>query len=237
MKNLRKRINVRLVNNARHYERYESKPSFVSQKISSEDFVAIHKIKPVLTLNKSIYVGFSVLDLSTLFMYHFHYNYIKRKCDAKLLFAQTDSLTYGIKTEDFYEIFYKDKDLIDFSNCSNNSKFYDPSNMNQIGKMKAESERKAVIEFVGLKSKMYSLIDVDDKENKKGKGVNSVVVKHARHKEYLDVSINKKIITRHKMKRIRSKLRKIGTYDVCKISLYCFDDKRYILDDDVNSLA
>ena len=65
--------------------------------------------------------------------------------------------------------------------------------------MKAESEGKAVIEFVGLKSKMYSLIDVDGKENKKGKGVNSVVVKHARHKEYLDVSINKKIITRHKM--------------------------------------
>ena len=69
--------------------------------------------------------------------------------------------------------------------------FYDPSNMNKIGKMKDESEGKINIEFVGLKSKMYSLIDVDGKENKKGKGVNSVVVNSIKLKEYLDVLTNK----------------------------------------------
>ena len=70
--------------------------------------------------------------------------------------------------------------------------FYDPSNMNKIGKVKDESEGKINIEFVGLKSKMYSLIDVDGKENKKGKGVNSVVVNNIKLKEYLDVLTNKK---------------------------------------------
>ena len=63
MENLRKRINVKLVHNAKDYVRYTSKPSFVSQKIFTKNFVAIHEIKPVLTLHKPIYVGFSILDL------------------------------------------------------------------------------------------------------------------------------------------------------------------------------
>ena len=79
---------------------------------------------------------------------------------------------------------------------------------------------------------MYSLISVDDEETPKAKGVN----KKIKHKEFVDVLFNKKVI-RHNMKRIQSKLHKIGTYDVCKISLSCFDDKRYILNDLVNSLA
>ena len=62
------------------------------------------------------------------------------------------------------------------------------------------------------------------------------MLKKIRHKEYMDALFNKKVI-RHKMKRIRSKLHRIGTYDVCKISLSCFDDKRYILDDGINSLV
>ena len=88
--------------------------------------------------------------------------------------------------------------------------------------MKDEFKGKIISEFVGLKSKMCSLIDVDDEEITKTNGVN----KKLRHKEFVDVLFNKKII-RHNMKRIQSKLRRIGTYDVCKISLSCFDNKRY----------
>ena len=69
MENLRKRINVELINNSKDYVRCVSKPNFISQKIFSKHFVAVHKIKPVLTLNKPIYVGFSVLDLSKLLTY------------------------------------------------------------------------------------------------------------------------------------------------------------------------
>ena len=78
-KNPRKRINLRLVNIAKDYKQYTSKPSFVSQKIFNTNFVAFHEIKPILTLNKPIYVGFSILDLSKLLMYEFHFSYIKRK--------------------------------------------------------------------------------------------------------------------------------------------------------------
>ena len=79
---------------------------------------------------------------------------------------------------------------------------------------------------------MYHLTDVDGK----GKGVNNVVVENISHKEYGDVLFDKKI-SRHNMKIVQSKLHKIGNYDVCKISLSCFNDKRYILDDGINSLA
>ena len=89
MENLRKRINVRLLDNAKDYVRYTSKPSFVSQKIFNKNFVAIYEIKPVLTLNKPIYVGFSILDLSKLLMYEFHYKYIKSKPSANLFFTGT----------------------------------------------------------------------------------------------------------------------------------------------------
>ena len=102
--------------------------------------------------------------------------------------------------------------------------------------MKDEFKGKIISDFVGLKSIMYSLIDVDNEENKKAKGVNKKVVKNIRQKEYIDVLFNKKIIG-DKIKRIQSTLHKIGTYEVCKISVSCFDDKRYILDDGINSLA
>ena len=79
MKNLRKTMSVRLVNNAEDYKRCVSKSRFVSQKIFSKDLVAIHEIKPVLTLDKPIYVGFSILNLNQYLMYDFHYGYVKKK--------------------------------------------------------------------------------------------------------------------------------------------------------------
>ena len=105
MENVRKRISVKLVNNSKDYVRCISKPNFV----------AINETKPILTLNKPVYVAFSILDLSKLLMYEFHYKYIKSKFDATLLFTDAESLVYKIKTEDVYEDFYGDKGLFDFS--------------------------------------------------------------------------------------------------------------------------
>ena len=78
MGNLRKRINVRLVNNARDILKYTSRPTYITHKIFGENYAAIHEIKPILMLNKPIYVGFTVLDLSKWKMYSFHYDFIKK---------------------------------------------------------------------------------------------------------------------------------------------------------------
>ena len=79
MENLRKRINVRLVNNEKGFLKYTSRPTYVAHKLFGKDYAAIHEIKPVLVLNKPIYVGFTVLDLSKWKMYDFHDNFIKKK--------------------------------------------------------------------------------------------------------------------------------------------------------------
>ena len=84
MENLQKIINVRLVNNAKDFLKYTSRPTYITHKIFGEDYAAIHEIKPVLILNKTIYVGFTVLDLSKCNMYDFHYNFIKKIFDAEL---------------------------------------------------------------------------------------------------------------------------------------------------------
>ena len=160
MKNMRKRINARLVNNAKDYTKYTSKSSSASQKIFSKNFVTIHEIKLVLTLDKPIYVGFIILDLSKYFFYNFHYNYIK-KHNAKLLFTDIDRLVYEVKTDDVYEDFYKDKHLFDLSNYPKDSKLFDPDNEKVISKMKDESKGKIIDQFVGLKLKMHSIKDVD----------------------------------------------------------------------------
>ena len=139
MENLRRRINVRLINNAKDYVKCLSKPTFVSQKIFSKNLVAIHKIKSVLVLNKPIYVEFSIPELSKLLMYDFHYGYFKNKYDARLLFTDTDSLAYEIGDKnDIYEKIYSDRDLFGFSDYLKNSKFYDVTNKKVIGKMKDE---------------------------------------------------------------------------------------------------
>ena len=156
MENLRKRINVRLVNKAEDFLKYTSNPTCITHKMFGKHYSAIHEIKQVLILNKPIYVGFTVLDLSKWKMYDFHYNFIKNNFDAELLFTDTDSLTYEIKSENVYEEFFKWKDLFDFSNYSKDSKFFDETNKKVIDKMKDEFGGVIVTEFVGLKSKMYS---------------------------------------------------------------------------------
>ena len=226
-------INVKLVSVKKVYQRCVNKPNFISQKIFDKKFVAIHCSKTVLTLNKPIYIGFCILELSKLLMYRFHYNYVlKTFSNTKLLFTDTDSLIYEIKNSNVYDQCFKDKHLFDFSGYPKDSIYYDDSNKKMLGKMKDELNSVRIREFVGLKCKMYSLIACNDKEVNKAKGVNLKL----RYDEYLDVLFNKKVI-RHKMKRIQSNLHIVGTYDINKIILGCFDDKRYVLDDGINTLA
>ena len=139
------------------------------------------------------------------------------------MFTDTDSLTYKIKSENVYQEFFKWKGLFDFSYYSKDSKFFEGANKKVIGNMKDEFGGVIVIEFVGLKSKMYSMKKIDGKECNTAKGVNIAT----EFDEFKDVLCNEKII-RHKMKRIQNKKRELGTYEINKISLSCFDDKRYV---------
>ena len=204
MENLRKRINVRLVNKKRDFLKHTSRPTHITHKVFAKNCAAIHEIKPVLTLNKPIYVGFTLLELSKLLMYDFHCSFVKKHFDAKLLFTDTDSVTYEIKSEHVYEEFFKHKHLFDFSNYPKDSKFFDPTNKKIIVKVKVESEGRIIGDFVELNSKMYSMKNIDDKESNTAKGVNIAT----EFNEFKDTLFNKKII-RHKMRRIQGKNHKM----------------------------
>ena len=125
-------------------------------------------------------------------MYEFHYDHIKNKYGNKsiLLFTDTDSLIYEIKTEDVHEDFNSDKEMFDFSNYSNKSKYYDGSNKLVIGKIKDKTVGAAVKTFVRLNPKMYSFFVDNNNKHTKAKAVNRYVVATIRHNEYKDVLNN-----------------------------------------------
>ena len=148
------------------------------------------------------------------------------------MFTDTDSITYEIKSKYVYEEFFKYKHLFDLSNYPKDSKFFDLANEMVIGKMKDEFKRILINKFIGLKSKMYCIVSGKGKEVNTAKVVNISI----EFEKYENVLFNKKLI-RYRMKRTQSKLHKIGTYDVCKISLSCFDNKRHFLNDGITTLA
>ena len=132
MENLWKRINVRLVNNAKDYIQYTNKPTFVSKKIFNKSFV---EIKPVLTLDKPIYVRLSFVDLNKYLMHEFHYKHIKKlKLKKMLNFCLQTELVWFMKLKQklFLKIF---KSLFDFSDYPQDSNFSDPVNKKVIGKI------------------------------------------------------------------------------------------------------
>ena len=239
MENLRKRVDVRLVTDKEKLLKLASKPTYVSSKIFNENLVAVHKIKETLTLNRPAYVGMCILDLSKTLMYDFHYNYIKNKYDdkAKLLFTDTDSLTYEIQTDDVYEDFWSDKDKFDNCDYPENSQYFNKTNKKVIGKFKDEVAGIPTTEFVGLRSKMYSYIKDNDTGGKTAKGIKkNVIKKNIHHEDYKNVLFNNKQI-HHEMKTIRSEKHQLGSFELNKISLSCFDDKRYIHNDGITSYS
>ena len=239
MENIRKRVDVRLVTDEKKLLKLTSKPTYVSSKIFNENLVAVHKIKETLTLNRPAYIGICILDLSKTLMYDFHYNYIKNKYGykAKLLFTDTDSLTYEIEAKDVYKDFFKDKDKFDNSDYPEYSPFFYKTNKKVIGKFKDEAAGIPIIEFVGLRSKMYSYIKDNQKGGKTAKGIKKNVIKNnIIHDDYKETLFDNKQMY-HKMKTIRSENHQLGSYELNKVSLSCFDDKRYIHKDGINSYA
>ena len=115
MENLRIRIDVNLVSNEKDYLKCTSKPSYMSYKIFDNNLVGIRKSKVALRHNKPPYLEMFIFETSKVLMYEFHYDYTDNK--SKLLFPDTDSLMYEIKTEYFHEDFSSDKQMFDFSNC------------------------------------------------------------------------------------------------------------------------
>ena len=242
MENIRNRVNVKLVDTGEQFKKLTAKPNYESRKIFNENLVSVHMKKTSLTMNKPVYLGMSILDLSKTVMFDFHYKYIKPKYgkQAKLLFTDTDSFLYEIQTEDFYKDISGDvKDRFDTSDYPEGHPSGIPTGVNKkvLGMFKDEAAGKIIKEFVGLRAKLYSYKMDEGKENKRCKGIKKAVVeKSIRHEDYKTcLETGKEQLRRQNI--IRSYEHEIYTEEVNKIALSAADDKRYLLKDSFDTLA
>ena len=181
----------------------------------------------------------SILDLSKSLMHDFHYNYIKTKYGnkAKLLFADTDSLAYEIRTKDFYKDINPDiEKRFDTSDYPTNHPYGIKRGLNSkvLGMFKNEAGGKQIVQFVGLRAKLYSYKMLDGSEDKKCKGVRKNVTKRSiQFDDYRECLFSRKEQHR-KMNVIRSHCHEIYTE---KIALSSDGEKRVIMADGIHTLA
>ena len=138
MENMRKRVKIRIVTNEKDNIKYIPKPTCVRWDIYDKKSVAIHETKICLTLNKLIYIGFTVLKISKWEIYNSHYNFMIRKFNIKLLFTDTNSLCYEIHGKNPRKNIYQYKGLFDLSNYLKSSNYFCSDNKKVVGKMKDE---------------------------------------------------------------------------------------------------
>ena len=151
MEKMRKRNKIRIIKNKKDFIKNASRPTYINHVIFDKRLVEIHEKKELLTLNKPMYVGCTILELSKLETSKFHYHFVKKECKTCiLLFTDTDSLCYETD-EDFYEIMHNKKEYFDLSNHSKNSKYFCNDNKELHSKMKDEYGGKIISEFIGLK--------------------------------------------------------------------------------------
>lgn len=240
MENVRNRRKVEIVGESLKLKKLIAKPQTEQFLIVNEDMVLVDRIKKEVLLNKPIYVGFSVLDLSKLLIFDFHYNVMMKRygLKARLLFSDTDSLCYHLFTDDVYRDMSEYVDLLDTSTYPRDHPLYSAVNAKVIGKMKDECNGKAPLEFVGLRSKMYSLLTYDDNLAKRtAKGIKKrYVAKHLKHDMYLR-TLREKTIQHAKYRLFRSRAHKLETVECSKVALCAYDDKRYVMDCGVATLA
>ena len=161
MENLRKRVDVKLLRAGEddRLRRLIVSPSYASANIFDDDLAAIQMHKSRLVLNRPVYVGMSVLDLSKHLMYDFYYNQLKKQYGehCQLLYTDTDSLLLEIQTENVYEDMSRSAiaHLYDTSDYPNDHPHYSAANKKVVGKMKDECAGRLIAEYVGLRPKMY----------------------------------------------------------------------------------
>ena len=243
IENIRKRQNVFLVDNREKASKLSCKPNFERLNIFDRNLVAIHLKKTEVYFNKPVYVGQAILDLSKLLMFDFNYNYIRNKYSykkARLLFTDTDSLMYELKTDDFYADISADiKTRFDTSDYpqGHESGILTGENKKIIGMFKDEVAGRQITKFVGLRPKLYSFKIEGSNTNKKCKGVKkSVVKKQIDFEDYVRCLFSGEKQMR-KMNVIKSENHEIYSKEVNKLALSAEDDKRILYKNKINTRA
>ena len=238
MENVRKHRDIKLAKSDKKINKLISEPNFHTMKLIDNNLAIIEMRKVKVKMNKPIYLGLSILDISKITMYEFWYGYVKIKYEdkARLCYMDTDSFVVNIKTKDFYKDISQDVNKrFDTSNYTFDRPLPTGINKKVIGLMKDELVGDIITEFVALRPKAYSYITNDFIEMKKAKGTKECVVnKMLRFDDYKKCLFdNGKELK--SQQRFKSENHEVYTENINKIALSCDDDKRIVTSDSITS--
>ena len=241
MENIRKHRNIKLIMNRESYLKTVMKPNFKSGVLFGENLMGCEIGKIKFLMNKPIYLGQAILDLSKIVMYKFHYDYMKRKYNdgrIQLCYMDTDSIVYHIKTNDFYA------DIADDVPTKFDTSGYTPDcplpislNKKVIGLMKDELEGAIMTEFIALRPKLYSYRKLDGMEDKKCKGIKKCIVKKTLTFEDYKACLFNSDMTYRSQLMLRLSKHEVHTIEVNKIALNRDDDKQISKRDGISTFA
>ena len=240
MENIRKHRNIKLVTTEEKFLKTVMKPNFKFGVLFGENLMGCEMGKIKVVMNKPVYLGQAILDLSKIVMYEFHYDFMVPKYGdrLKLCYMDMDSLVYHIRTEDFYA------DIEDDVQTRFDTSGYIPDrplpvglNKKVIGLMKDELGGKIMTEFVALRPKLYSYIKVDGSEDKKCKGIKKCVVKKTlTFEDYKTCLFNYSTEYRSQL-MLRSSKHEVHTIEVIKVVPNRDDDKRISKKDRISTFV
>ena len=238
MENIRKQRNIKLATTDKKRSKLVSEPNYHTINLISEDLSIIEMKKTKVKMNKPIYLGLSILEISKTLMYEFWYDYMKPKYNGnvKLCYVDTDSFIINIKTNDFYEDIASDvENRFDTSNYEVKKPLPTGKNKKVISLMKYELGGKIITEFVTLRPKTYSLLTDDGKEDKKAKGTKKCIIKKMiKFHDYKKCLLDNELILKSQQRFI-SKKHDVYTENINKIALSNNDDKRIGSSNKINS--
>ena len=238
MENIRKHRDIKLVTTDKKRNKLVSEPNNHTINYISEDLSIIEMNKTRVKMNKPIYLGLSILDISKILMYEFWYDYMKPKYGNKvrLCYMDTDSFIMNIRTNDFYKDIANDVDKrFDTSNYELNKPLPTGKNKKVIGLMKDEFGGKIITEFVTLRPKTYLYSTDDGKEDKKAKGTKKCVIKRMiKFNDCKNCLLKDKVLLKSQQRFI-SKKHNVYTENINKVVLSNNDDKRIVSSDKIAS--
>ena len=231
MENVRKHRDIKLVTTEKRRNKLVSEPNYHTTKHFSENLSAIEMKKTKVKMNKPVYLGMSILDISKTLMYKFWYEYFKPKYKekAKLCYMDTDSFIINIFTEDVFEDINNDVERwFDTSNYDKNDKRPLPIGKNKIviGMFKDELPAKIMKEFCAPRAKTYAYLKDDDSEVKNAKGTKKCVIKRRIRIDDYKNSLFKNITILRSQLRFKSDLHIVYSEEVNKIAISSNDNKR-----------
>ena len=253
MQNLRKQCTVHFVSKMVAAEKQLCKHTCLRWTMINDTFSTVQQRVHSIYWNRCTIIGLTVLQISKLWMYRFHYRHMlpmymtvkTRDCDGwpiydsrlQLLFTDTDSFCYHVETDDLYSDLRSVAHLLDTSTYPVDHPLFSRVNEKKVGSFKDETDSVPPLHFIGLRPKLYSLLVTKDVSKSKAKGVAlRYTKKHLRHQQYVECLHAGTVVTAS-FKQIRSRDHQLTTDTVRKVALSSFYDKRWVLPDTQCTLA